>query len=1130
MKVADFIKRYLSAIFLALAVLCLALSVFAPSASYDAESMASHVSRRMDRRLAKLDSYASQLLLSPAENGVWPVINAFPEDMVIYRYQADTLHSWYNVLATKPSLELLSDAPSFEQYGRKWYIVRLLSQDDCKILTALMVKDEDKINVARGINGISANMHIHGRYDVAPLDSDDGAVVKVRNTPVMRVVVSDTISDENSMGALGFRWLALLMIICGSFSQLAFHRSAPNCLKTIAVLLLAAVISRYWADGLSEYTQIFSPTLYAHDGILNSFGLLLIFNAISFLIFLAMFMCRDMIADYFSRSRRSSVIYMVTLVVMLATAVFYTFYTLISIVNNSGITLELYRINVVSGFSFMAYFSYAFLSVGILLLIECALCMINRLRNTSLTMLHIAPMTVFAAVAASGILLTVTVLGFEKEESRVRGWSNRIAVDRNLSFEMALRAMEPGIADDQVIDVLCHNENSEQLVLRRLMDHFGRLQSQCDISVRVATDLDDQLREYMGGLLVDGVSVGPDSHFIYNRNAVKGNYYTGVFPYYSEENGHANLIVEVVPRATENFAVPPSYSYARYMYGRLSSFSGNYAYPTVLKQGLASNSRTSFVENGYRHFVNKVNDEEIIIISRSEERFNAYFITFTFLVFTILLLLSFFRHRERKQKEASSRFGRRMLTLAVASLSVTLIVMAFVSVLFVSQRNERNMTNVMSGRISSIQIMLDEACRTCVSSDELQTTEFLRVLDEISRNTSSSLDIYSPEGNLVVSTMGRTQRRLAQTRSLISPEAYRSIILENHRYYIEQIASRGRGFYILYAPIINASGHIIGIASSPYFMRDYDYTRDVVLHAATIISFFLILLFMTVIITSSIVKAIFRPLVVMGEKMDGTDARNLELLEYDGNDEITSLVQAYNNMVLDLRESTGKLAAAERDKAWSEMARQVAHEIKNPLTPIKLEIQRLQRLKQKNDPNWERKFDTVSAIVLEHIDILSQTANEFSTFAKLYSEPSIEIDLDKTLREQIMLFEGRGVDITYLGVEGVTVMGPKPQLIRVFVNLLTNALQAVEGVDDPKIMVSMRKGDDMWDIVFEDNGPGVSEENISRLFTPNFTTKSSGTGLGLAICRSIVDRCGGTISYSKSFTLSGACFTVSIPA
>jgi nitrogen fixation/metabolism regulation signal transduction histidine kinase len=225
------------------------------------------------------------------------------------------------------------------------------------------------------------------------------------------------------------------------------------------------------------------------------------------------------------------------------------------------------------------------------------------------------------------------------------------------------------------------------------------------------------------------------------------------------------------------------------------------------------------------------------------------------------------------------------------------------------------------------------------------------------------------------------------------------------------------------------------------------------------------------------------------------------------------------------------------------MARQVAHEIKNPLTPIKLEIQRLIRLKEKGNPKWGEKFDQVSTVVLEHIDILTETANEFSTFAKLYSEEPVLIDLDKTLKDQLLIFDNKeNINLQYIGMEGAMVMAPRPQLIRVFVNLITNAIQAVEimqteavesGLESPKghVLICLRNStkEGCYDIVVDDNGPGVKDENLSKLFTPNFTTKSGGTGLGLAICRNIIEKCDGEITYRKSFGLGGASFTVTLP-
>ena len=239
-------------------------------------------------------------------------------------------------------------------------------------------------------------------------------------------------------------------------------------------------------------------------------------------------------------------------------------------------------------------------------------------------------------------------------------------------------------------------------------------------------------------------------------------------------------------------------------------------------------------------------------------------------------------------------------------------------------------------------------------------------------------------------------------------------------------------------------------------------------------------------------------------------------------------------MVQDLSDSTKQLAQAERDKAWSEMARQVAHEIKNPLTPIKLQLQMLIRMKESGNPKWEKKFDEVSRIVLEHIDILADTANEFSTFAKLYSEEPVRFNLDALIRDEVLMFAAEeGVKVSYIGLTGAMAEGPKPQITRVIVNLITNSVQAIQdsGISDGKVLVSLRNSsrDGFYEIAVDDNGPGVAKENLDKPFTPKFTTKSSGSGLGLAISRTVIERCRGEIRYSKSFSLGGACFTIYYP-
>ena len=336
----------------------------------------------------------------------------------------------------------------------------------------------------------------------------------------------------------------------------------------------------------------------------------------------------------------------------------------------------------------------------------------------------------------------------------------------------------------------------------------------------------------------------------------------------------------------------------------------------------------------------------------------------------------------------------------------------------------------------------------------------------------------------------------------------------------------------MYAPILDINDNIVAIMCSPYNEDSYDLEEDAVNHSMTMLSIFLLFLLMALFFITNVVDKLFSPLLEMSSKMDSVDLGKLDYIYYKRNDEISPLVVAYNRMVQELEDSAKKLAQAERDKAWSEMARQVAHEIKNPLTPMKLQLQRVIRLKQKGDENWKERFDEASRVLLDHIDILTDTANEFSTFAKLYTEESTRIDLNKLIKDEITMFDNKeNIRFDYIGFNDVHILGPKPQLTRVFVNLINNSIQAIGNSENGRIMVSLRNSiqEGYYDIVFEDNGPGVSEENEQYLFTPNFTTKNGGSGLGLAISRSILNRCNASISYSRSFTLGGACFCITYP-
>ena len=545
----------------------------------------------------------------------------------------------------------------------------------------------------------------------------------------------------------------------------------------------------------------------------------------------------------------------------------------------------------------------------------------------------------------------------------------------------------------------------------------------------------------------------------------------------------------------------------------------------------------------YVHFFNHVSPEEVVILSRPRISILQYILSAG-----IVCLLTYFwislccLRRKRRGDFEKNYYKSRVNTVLFLSMLMTLVTMSVIMVFFVYKRNDANVMRLMSSKISTIQSLMENETRALHSYRDMPANEVSAIIDNIGDYTRSDITLYSPGGKVFNTTAPEIFENMI-IGSRTNDEAYRNIMYNNKRYYIHKESLGGKSFYTMYAPIFNDEGKVMAILSAPYTDSGLSFKTDAIFHSVFVMTVFFILLIITRFFTTRVVDKMFRPIIDMGRKMVYARTAGLEYIIYDKEDEISGLVRAYNLMVHDLSESSKQVAQVERERAWSEMARQVAHEIKNPLTPMKLQIQRLIRLKSKNDPSWETKFDDISRLVLDSIEVLTDTANEFSTFAKLYTEEMVPIDLDRMASDQISMFDDKdNITFQYFGLKDALVMGPKPQLIRVFVNLLTNAVQAIENQQtedmeagrEPKhgqIILSVRNSskEGFYDIVVEDNGPGIKDENRNRLFTPNFTTKSSGTGLGLAICRNILERCGGEISYSRSFSIQGACFTVRFP-
>ena len=1147
----------------------------------DTALAAKRVERALEKKMAALDTFINDAL--KGDWSEWMSLEDLPDDMVIYRYVDDTLQSWDHTftvsndeIASKVVFQRLSNPrnaavspfaeassiPSFINIGQSWYLIKSETLNECHVYGGLEVLNSMD---TRRANTVNRDLRLNDSYSIKPLSESGGSTVSVNGQPQFKII-QDSLKTASTIDSTKV-WVALILFIAALLLYLSNGRSLKKFRIVASLLVIVTSAMFIWGADTKNDAYIFSPTLYADGPFLYSLGAVLIINLAILALVSSIYLVRNNIYREVSSSKRPYLrlgLLSLTVILALVSILLYTHKAFSSIVINSNINLEIYKLGELSLHSALVYVSFITMLVTVPLLAQLLRPIAKSLFGLHFDAFAGVGRTVFALAIGAYFVTTSAILGFRKEQNRVDVWANRLSVDRDISLELQLRRVESSIANDFFIASLSALPNSGGIILNRIVDNYMYSISQdYDVSVLLLdeNERDPALLAFFNDRVRSGVKIHDNSRFLYTTTVSGHPRYSGLFTFFNPNYGVSYMLVGVEPKSSREYggysslldisapgrvALPSRYSFAKYSGGALVSYKGNFAYPTLVSDDILDAGATgvgSHVSDGYVHFVTDVDGGELVVISRKHSGPMNYVVAAVFLALFAFFLFSVVALSRRRQRIfETAYFKNRITSVLMGSLIVTLIAMAAVSVLFVYQRNDANKQEMMSDKINAIQTMMAPAFRYVDDYRQLNSQEITNLMDNAGNMSKADITLYSPGGKAFKSTaLDVFDRMLVSDR--IDADAYDNIVYGHKRYFINREKIGSRHYWSLYAPVFNDNGKMVAIICSPYTDENYDFEMEAVMHSVTIITLFLILLLLARFMSTTIVDKMLRPIVQIGRKMNKIDIDNLEYIEYDRDDEISTLVKAYNLMVNDLAESTRQLAQAERDKAWSAMARQVAHEIKNPLTPMKLQLQRLIRLKQRNAPGWEDKFDEVAKVVLDHIDILSDTANEFSIIAKLATEESTEIHLDTLLQEEISMFDNRdNIVFTYYGLQGVTVMGPKPQLTRVFVNLLTNAVQAIEirqqeaadagrEPEEGRINVSLRNStrDGYYDVVVEDNGSGVPPENQSRLFTPNFTTKSSGTGLGLAICRSILEKCGAEISYSKSFSLEGACFTVTYP-
>lgn len=338
-------------------------------------------------------------------------------------------------------------------------------------------------------------------------------------------------------------------------------------------------------------------------------------------------------------------------------------------------------------------------------------------------------------------------------------------------------------------------------------------------------------------------------------------------------------------------------------------------------------------------------------------------------------------------------------------------------------------------------------------------------------------------------------------------------------------------FISCYLPLMNAAGRPAYYLNVPFFSSEKELSAQISYVIVALVNLYILLLLLSGLLTVPLTNWLSRSLQTIIRHLERTDVQGNEPLQWPHDDEIGLLVREYNKMVKKVEASATMLARSERESAWREVARQVAHEIKNPLTPMKLNIQYLQQAMAQNRPDVWTLAQRVSQTLVEQIDHLAHIAGSFSAFAAMPAPQPERLDLNQFLKRAATLHQEAARIAVELDLpeQEVFVWADRNHLLRILTNLMQNAAQAIPASQtDGRIRLSLQAQQSAAHILVADNGPGIPEEVREKIFTPYFTTKSSGTGLGLAMTRRLVEGAGGRIWF-ESETGEGTTFFIELP-
>jgi two-component system nitrogen regulation sensor histidine kinase NtrY len=750
--------------------------------------------------------------------------------------------------------------------------------------------------------------------------------------------------------------------------------------------------------------------------------------------------------------------------------------------------------------------------------------------------------------------------------------------------EELFKKIEKGITGDQEIIHSFSDKLHQTAPLKSRLQklYFDAYLSKYDLKVHefdnngqtLSDDKSYTLNDFKDMVFFSSFKV-PGSAYFYRENSTFGSQnYFAILPITDKDQELGVMVVELKSRSIQIADSFPEllidgnghqedifndYSYAFYSDNKLMAQHGSFVYNIINTDFKVDTAKYTFTTTNiinpqwyrpfarYSHLVYKTSDRNLIVISKQENAvlYDIASLTFFFvvmLVFSVIVILirwSWIRIKvlsvtdNRIKWSFRINFDRvlyktRIQFSMVFAVVITLIMVAVITYVSITTQYQNQQDKTIRDKINRIAMsfedgLIDEFTGKITEQDHV---DFERLADSY----SSDLSLYNRDGVLLITT----QPKIYESGLLIRRMNARAFVNLNKLQRSEFVNDERIGvlnYKAAYSPLKNKRDDVIAFLQLPYFANQADY-QDRIGSLLNIMFNIYALVFIAIALFAVIIaRQITYPLNFIQESLGKIIyGKKNEPIKWERDDEIGALVKEYNNMISALEDSAQKLAQSERESAWREMAKQVAHEIKNPLTPLKLGLQLLDKSWRDKDPKFDQKFERFSKSFVEQIESLSSIASEFSAFAKMPDTRLERINIFDMLSQAVTIFKQMdNLTIDYHpATQPFLIFADRDQLLRCFNNLLKNAIEATPEDRQGLIEINHIISENSILLTLKDNGNGIPENMREKIFEPNFTTKSSGTGLGLAFVKNSIENAGGKVWFETTPGV-GTTFYLSLP-